>query len=365
MTLFSKCDKIKTLCADNNTIRKRFILSKYKELILKFKKKKVLVVGDIILDRYIQGNVTRISPEAPVPIVLEEEFSYKPGGAANVAHNLSVLGADVVQVGRIGNDFEGQLLKRDLKRKKIDVSGIVFDKSVPTITKTRIMAQHQQIVRIDREKIGAKLGKLATDKIFRFLEQHIKDVQGVIISDYGKGMVTPELVELIHSLAAKKKIPIIVDPKVEHFGCYKNVTCITPNLKEAENAIRNIKISEKDGGLLGLTNDKLKTIKEIEIAGAKLLKYLNLDSLLITLGERGMRLFEKGKKPYAIETKAQEVFDVTGAGDAVISIFTLALSAGATKRQAARLANYAAGVVVGHMGAVAVTPKEILEATKK
>ncbi len=337
----------------------------YKGIISKFKGKKILVVGDVILDRYISGTVSRISQEAPVPVVLEENFSYKPGGAANVAHNLAVLGAEVTQVGRIGNDFEGQLLKRDLKRKNIDISGIVFDKNAPTITKTRVIAQHQQVVRIDKEKVGAGLGKAATDKIFHFLKQHIAKANAVIISDYGKGMITPELVELVRACAAQNKIPVTVDPKVEHFGCYKNVTCITPNLKEAENAIRNIKISQKDGSLLDLTNDKLKTIKEIEVAGEKLLKYLDLDSLLITLGEHGMRLFEKGKKPYAIETKAREVFDVTGAGDAVISVFTLALTAGATKRQAAELSNYAAGVVVGKMGAVAVTQQEILEATKQ
>lgn len=340
-------------------------MSAYKSIISKFKKKRILIVGDIILDRYIQGQVTRISPEAPVPIVLEQDFSYKPGGAANVAHNLSVLGANAIQVGRIGNDFEGQLLKRDLKRKSIDISGIVFDKSVPTITKTRVIAQHQQVVRIDREKVGVKLGKVAAQKIFCFLEQHICKAHAVVISDYGKGMITSELVELIREEAAKQKIPVTVDPKVEHFGCYKNVTCITPNLKEAENAIRNIKISQKDGMLLDLTRDKLQTIKEIETAGKKLLDYLALDSLLITLGERGMRLFEKGKQPYAIETQAREVFDVTGAGDAVISVFTLALTAGATKRQAAELANYAAGVVVGHTGAVAVTPKELEQAIKE
>lgn len=336
----------------------------YQSIIAQFKKKRILVVGDIILDRYIAGVVSRISPEAPVPVVLEESFSYKPGGAANVAHNLAVLGADVVQVGRIGNDFEGQLLKRDLKRKKIDIGGIVFDKNSPTITKTRVIAQHQQVVRIDREKVDAKVSKAASDKIFQFLKMHIGKAHAVIISDYGKGMITPQLVEHVMNCAAKKKIPVTVDPKVEHFGCYKNVTCITPNLREAENAIRNIKINEKDGASLDLTNDRLRTIKEIEQAGEKLLKYLNLDSLLITLGERGMRLFEKGKKPYVIQTKAREVFDVTGAGDAVISVFTLALTAGATKRKAAELANYAAGVVVGHMGAVAVTPKEIIEATK-
>lgn len=339
-------------------------MAAFKSIISKFKNKKILVIGDVILDRYIQGSVSRISPEAPVPVVLEEAFSYQPGGAANVAHNLAVLGARVVQVGKIGHDFEGQLLKRGLKRKGIDISGIFVDRKAATITKTRVIAQHQQVVRIDREKPSVKSDKVVEKKIASFIEEHLKKTDAVIISDYGKGLISPEMVESVRDRALSYKTPITIDPKVEHFGCYKKMTCITPNLKEAENAIRNIKICEADAHDLGLTSDRLYSIKDVEKAGERLLRYLNLESLLITLGERGMRLFEKGKKPYAIETRAQEVFDVTGAGDAVISVFTLALTAGANKRQAAELANYAAGVVVGKMGAVAVSPEELLAATK-
>lgn len=339
-------------------------MSSYKAVISRFKNKKILVIGDVILDRYIQGSVSRISPEAPVPVVLEERSVYQPGGAANVAHNLAVLGAKAVQIGRIGNDFEGQLLKRALKNKNIAIDGIVLDKSVSTVTKTRVLAQHQQIVRIDKEVSGEDLRGPLLNKVKNFIQAKMEKADAVIISDYGKGMITPDLVSAITSTAVEKGIPVTVDPKVEHFRCYRNVTCITPNLKEAENAIRNIKIREDDGSSLGVKTDSLRTMKDIEDAGAKLLKYLNLDSLLITLGERGMRLFEKGKRPYAIDTMAREVFDVTGAGDAVISVFTLALTAGASKREAAELANYAAGVVVGKMGAVAVTPEEILEAVK-
>ena len=338
-------------------------MGSYIDIISGFKMKKILVVGDVILDRYIQGSVTRISPEAPVPIILEEKASYQPGGSANVAHNLAVLGAEVIQIGRIGNDFEGQLLKRSLKNKDIDISGIFVDRDVSTITKTRVIAQRQQVVRIDKEVVGADVQGQMLSKVKSFVQEKIKKADAVIISDYGKGMITPDLVAVITSAALQKGIPVTVDPKVEHFACYKGVTCITPNLKEAENAIRNIKISEDDGHILGLKNDKLKTFEEIEIAGERLLKYLNSESLLITLGEHGMRLFEKDRNPYAIETKAREVFDVTGAGDAVISVFTLALTAGATKCEAAELANYAAGVVVGKLGAVPVTPEEILQAT--
>jgi len=323
-----------------------------------------MVVGDVILDRYIQGSVSRISPEAPVPVVLEESFSYQPGGAANVAHNLAALGAKVTQVGKTGFDFEGQLLKRDLKRKGIDISGIFSDRKMATITKTRVIAQHQQVVRIDREKPVIRPDAALDKKVASFIEERLKKTDAVIVSDYGKGLITPKMVEAVRDRALAYKIPITVDPKVEHFACYRNVTCITPNLKEAENAIRNIKIREADAQELGLSSDRLYSMKDVERAGDRLLKYLNLESLLITLGERGMCLFEKGKAPYGIDTRAQEVYDVTGAGDAVISVFTLALTAGANKQKAAELANYAAGVVVGKMGAVAVSPEELSDAIK-
>jgi len=336
----------------------------FKSIISKFKKKNILVIGDIILDRYIQGNVSRISPEAPVPVVLEEKSFYTPGGAANVAHNLSSLGANVIQVGRIGNDFEGKLLKRELKRKSIDISGLFVDARVPTVTKTRVIAQHQQVVRIDKEKTKNAGDKKVAKKIFSFLKRQIKKVDAIIISDYGKGLITPDLVNLVCEIAAENNKIICVDPKVEHFGYYRNVTTITPNLKEAENAIKNIKITDNSSKSLGINVEKLEDDKNINLAGQELLKFLELKSLLITLGEKGMRLFEKGKKPVSIKTKAQEVFDVTGAGDAVISTFTLSLTSGATKRQAAELSNIAAGIVVGKMGAVAVTYDELLEKVK-
>ncbi|MBF0532325.1 MAG: D-glycero-beta-D-manno-heptose-7-phosphate kinase [Candidatus Omnitrophica bacterium] len=335
------------------------------KIIAKFAKKTVLVVGDVILDRYIQGHVSRISPEAPVPIVLEEKSFYLPGGAANVACNLAALGAKVVQIGKIGNDFEGKRLKLELKRRQIDVSGLLTDPNVPTITKTRVIAQHQQVVRIDREKVGAPVSAVIMERITGLTRKKIAEIDAVIISDYGKGLIIPELVRMILTTALSFRIPVTVDPKVEHFSSYKGATCITPNRKETENAIRNIKIQDPNGSKLGLLSDKLKTPEDVDRTGEKLLDYLKLDSLLITLGEQGMKLFEKGRKPYAIDTKAQEVFDVTGAGDAVISTFTLALAAGANKRQAAELANLAAGIVVGRMGAVAVTRAELTDALKR
>jgi D-beta-D-heptose 7-phosphate kinase/D-beta-D-heptose 1-phosphate adenosyltransferase len=336
----------------------------YKGIFSKFSRKNILVVGDIILDKYIQGSVSRISPEAPVPIVLENNSFCTPGGAANVALNLKGLGANASLVGRIGADAEGKVLKQQLNKKKLNTRGVFIDNRLPTIYKTRVIAQHQQVVRIDREEVGRPGKKEIFERIRRFIEKNIEAYDAVIISDYGKGLITPELVSLVCDLCRSKKKIITVDPKVEHFGYYQKVTAITPNLKEAENAIRNIKITSKSANELDIHTDKLGKNRDINLAGKKLLNYLALEALLITLGEHGMRLFEKGKTPVTIKTVAREVYDVTGAGDAVISAFTLSLAAGATKRQAAEIANYAGGIVVGKMGAVAVTRDELWQAIK-
>lgn len=337
-------------------------MSKYTQIFSKFSQKNILVVGDLILDKYIRGSVSRISPEAPVPIVLEKESFYTPGGAANVAKNLHGLGAKVTLVGRVGDDPEGQILLKQLKKEGLKTRSIFTDNKLPTICKTRVIAQDQQIVRIDREEIDGRGNREVLQKIFNFIEKNIAKFDAIIISDYGKGLVTPELVDIIRSKAIAKNKIITIDPKVENFSYYCNVTAITPNLKEAENAIRNIKITSKSGENLKIHKDRLLKDRDIDLAGSELLRYLNLDVLLITLGERGMRLFEKGKKPVAIATKVREVYDVSGAGDTVISTFTLSLTAGATKRQAAEIANYAGGIVVGKMGAVSVTKKELMNA---
>ena len=334
-------------------------------IISRFSKKNILVIGDIILDQYIQGSVSRISPEAPVPVVLEEKSFYTLGGAANVAHNLRGLTAKVSLVGRIGHDPQGQIIKRQLKNKRINTQGLFVDRTLPTVCKTRVIAQHQQVVRIDREKIQTTADKSIFPKIMNFVKRTIETYDAVIISDYGKGLITSELVNFVRDLALAKKKMITVDPKVEHFSYYRNVTAITPNLRETENAIHNIKITSPTAEKLGIRVERLQNNSHIILAGKELLKYLNLESLLITLGERGMRLFERGKKPIFITTKAKEVFDVSGAGDTVISTFTLSLTAGATKKEAADLANLAAGIVVGKMGAVAVTKQELLAAIKE
>lgn len=333
-----------------------------RHIIYSFPGKRVLVVGDVILDQYIQGSVDRISPEAPVPVVLQEGVSrFTLGGAANVANNLSALGAKVLLVGKVGRDHEEKILKRELRKRGVDISGLFSAPKSVTSLKTRIIAQHQQVVRVDREENGIIQEDLS-HKILSFVEKNLKNVDGIILSDYGKGVITKKLVRRVCSLAHQQKKIITIDPKVEHFNYYTKATCITPNRKETENAIRNIIITHEKGRTLKIKNDKLKTLKDVCVAGDEILSYLHLESLLITLGEHGMYLFEKKQEPFLIPTKAREVFDVTGAGDTVISVFTLSLIAGATKREAAILANYAAGVVVAKTGAVTVSPKEILQA---
>jgi D-beta-D-heptose 7-phosphate kinase/D-beta-D-heptose 1-phosphate adenosyltransferase len=297
-----------------------------------------------------------------VPVVLQEgEARFTLGGAANVANNLSTLGAKVFLAGKVGRDREEKILKRELRKRHVDITGLFSAPKSVTSLKTRIIAQHQQVVRVDREENGSIQEDL-NGKIFKFVERNLKDVDGVILSDYGKGVITKELARRVCFLARAQKKIIAIDPKVEHFNYYTKATCITPNRKETENAIRNIIITHEKGRTLKIKNDKLKTLKEVRFAGDEILRYLNLESLLITLGEHGMYLFEKDKEPFLIPTKAREVFDVTGAGDTVISVFTLSLIAGATKREAAMLANYAAGLVVAKTGAVTVTAREISQA---
>ena len=336
-------------------------MSKYNNIIRHFKGKRLLVIGDVVLDQYIKGSVSRISPEAPVPIVLQEDSFYTPGGAANVANNLASLGADVTLVSKIGDDIEGGILKSELLKRHIHTRGLFIDSNMDTIFKTRIIAQHQQIIRLDREKpTGTGLDLIKEGKILPYLRRHMKDFHTVIISDYGKGLIDSRLLAQLHELAFSHKLPVVVDPKLEDLREYGQVTCITPNKKEAETALKNI--SEETRKAFGIRSTKLDNKQDIEANGLGLLNFLGIESLLITLGEYGMYLFEHNKKPFPIPTMARQVFDVSGAGDTVISVFALCLAAGADKSQAAEIANYAAGIVIGKMGAVAVEMDELKHA---
>jgi D-beta-D-heptose 7-phosphate kinase/D-beta-D-heptose 1-phosphate adenosyltransferase len=319
-------------------------MNKFKKIISKFGKAKILVIGDLILDEFVWGSVSRISPEAPVPIVWVERESYMPGGASNVANNIRALEGNVHIAGVVGSDERAEKLLELLSGEAVTTEGIITDPSRPTTLKTRIIAGHQQVVRVDREKTDHLSGAVLKN-IIDYAKKTIPEVDAVIIEDYGKGVITPSLLkEIIKSAKQHKKI-ITVDPKEEHISYYKGVTSITPNNHEAS-SVSGIKIKDE---------------KTLQQAGKKLLKKLNCESILITRGENGMCLFEKSGRITNIPTAAQEVFDVSGAGDTVISVFTLALACGASLQDAARISNIAAGIVVGKVGVAVTNQKELLK----
>lgn len=319
------------------------------EVIRKFKKAKVLVIGDFILDRFVWGSVDRISPEAPVPVVNVHEESYMPGGSLNAANNVRTLGGTVYPCGVVGRDLEGRLLLKAMRREGIDTGGIVYDPSRPTSLKTRIIAHSQQVVRFDREN-GSDVSKQDCRSMIQFISSRIKTVDSVIIEDYGKGVIQPSLLKEILNLARKYKKPILIDPKEKHFSYYAGATAITPNRKEAFQAV---------------DEQSLKGEKTIDAVGKHLLKKLKLEAVLLTMGEDGMALYEKKGGITRIPTMAQEVYDVSGAGDTVIAAFSLALGAGATMKEAAVLANLSAGLVVAKLGTATVSAKELQKLIEK
>lgn len=327
---------------------KTFDLKTAGRIISGFGNAKVLVIGDLILDQFIWGDVSRISPEAPVPVVWVKRDSFMPGGASNVANNLKSLGATVHLVGVIGDDEHGAVLKGELEQKGIITKGIFLDVSRPTILKTRVVAQHQQVVRIDREKVGS-LSPEIVSRMTSYIERMLDEVDAVIIEDYGKGVITSKLLARIVPIARRKRKILSVDPKEEHFNYYKGATVITPNNHEASRAV----------------GFEIKDSKTLERAGRRLISKLACKIALVTLGENGMAVFRKNKPMKQIPTVAQEVFDVSGAGDTVIATYTLSLTAGADPIQAAFVSNYAAGIVVGKIGIAVVTPTELLKRIKE
>ena len=320
------------------------VTKRLKEILKHFAGQEIIVVGDIMLDHFIKGSVSRISPEAPVPVVAVNNEFYVAGGAGNVAVNLAALGAKPVMISVIGPDLGGEMLKEILQSKGIATYGIAEDKDRPTTQKIRVMAEQQQIVRFDRESKKTISREIAAVCMKNF-ERAVQTAKGVILSDYGKGMLSDQNIKTIIAKCRKRKIPVCVDPKIDNFKKYKHITCMTPNTKEAwEGAGESPKAGEQ--AIINLGN--------------KILKMLNADSVLITRSADGMSLFEKGKKlPTTIPTMAREVYDVTGAGDTVISVLTLGLAAGASLPEAAVLSNYAAGIVVGKSGTATATRKEI------
>ncbi|HEY3401328.1 MAG TPA: D-glycero-beta-D-manno-heptose-7-phosphate kinase [Geothrix sp.] len=308
--------------------------------------RKVAVLGDVMLDEYLFGEVSRISPEAPVPIVRVVREQAVLGGAANVAANLKALGAEPLLIGTLQKDVAGDRLLGLLGRLGISISGLVLDASRPTIIKTRVIGQQQQMLRIDREESGQPEPAVVMGLQDR-LERALGEASALIVSDYAKGVVNGPVMDAVRSLCAKKGLPWIVDPKPSHKALYRGATLMTPNTKETAE----------------LAQRPAKSDPEVAEAGRAILAELGLQGLLVTRSERGMALFAPDgdhAAPWMVPTEAREVFDVSGAGDTVIAAFSAAIAAGADWREAAMLANAAAGVVVAKVGTATVTPAELL-----
>jgi D-beta-D-heptose 7-phosphate kinase/D-beta-D-heptose 1-phosphate adenosyltransferase len=303
------------------------------------------VFGDLMLDRYLWGRVERISPEAPVPVVVIERETFSLGGAANVAHNLASLGARPRLVGLTGGDASGARVRSEIAGRGVDAGSLVADPRRRTTVKTRVLAHQQQVVRTDEEDTDDAAGEVES-ALVAALERELPEAEVVIVSDYGKGAITARTLERCLALARARRIPVAVDPKETHFFSYRGVAVLTPNVHEA-------------GRAYGQT---LKSGALIQEAGWSLRERLDADALLITRGADGMSLFERGGIDTHLPTVAREVFDVTGAGDTVVSAYALALASGASHPLAAMIANHAAGLVIRHAGAAVTTREELMAA---
>jgi D-beta-D-heptose 7-phosphate kinase/D-beta-D-heptose 1-phosphate adenosyltransferase len=312
------------------------------QLISSFAGKRILVLGDMMLDEFIWGKVRRISPEAPVPVVEVARETYHLGGAGNVAANISALGAKPVPVGLVGDDTAAQRLSKLFADQGIETSGLVAEPGRPTTVKTRIVAHHQQIVRADREN-RSPLSEERNNSLLAAFLNSLPTCGAVIVSDYDKGVVNRQLLSRALPAAEKAGIPVLLDPKVYQADYYRPITLITPNQREAEL----------------MTGISIESNQQLEQAGRQLLEKFQCPYALITRGEEGMSLFSRSGSHH-LPTFAREVFDVSGAGDTVIGTLALAIAAGATMEESAILANHAAGLVVGKVGTATVTPTELL-----
>jgi len=329
--------------------RQTIDVEKLLSYIDQFSLQKVSVLGDIILDEYTWGTVERVSPEAPIVVVQVERENFKLGGAANVAQNLKELGADVTLFGVIGDDEAGILLSRIIEETGISGVGLVKDNSRPTTRKTRIVAHGQQVVRVDRESQDP-----ISDDIERRLYDGLSDttprMNSIVISDYKKGVITPHLGKTLTSLKERGitgmgKIPVVVDPKGKNYDWYRGASCVKPNRKEAAE----------------VSNIKIKSPEDAVLAAGSIRDAHDFECVMVTLGEMGLVVVEKDKEPFQLDTIAQEVFDVSGAGDTVSAVFSLALAVGASPIEASILANCAAARVIREVGTAAVDANELKE----
>lgn len=326
-------------------MNKRIVKKKALEIIANFPRSGVLVVGDVMVDHFIWGKVSRISPEAPVPVVDVQKDSVMLGGCANVLNTIYAMGGRVFVAGVIGADDIGKGLVKQLREREIDTAGIIIEKGRPTTLKTRVVAHGQQVVRFDHES-RKPIPQTSCDKILAYVKSLRDKIGAIVISDYGKGVVSRELIDGIKSMTRDSKIFLCVDPKQSDFSIYAGVHVITPNHHEAQRA----------AGMEIATGDDLLNI------GETLLTKYDFQALLVTRGEEGMSLFERGRKIGLTHFPAQakEVYDVTGAGDTVIGVLALSLAAQANLKEATSLANHAAGIVVGKVGTSTVSREELI-----
>jgi D-beta-D-heptose 7-phosphate kinase/D-beta-D-heptose 1-phosphate adenosyltransferase len=321
-----------------------------REVVRRIQNVAVVVLGDIMLDEFVWGDVTRISPEAPVPVVEVRRESAHLGGAANVLANLVALGARARLVGVVGDDVAGQRLRTELREASPAQTDemIVIDRSRPSTVKTRIIAHNQTVVRADRER-SAPVDAQTEDRIIGVLRREIKEASALLVSDYDKGAVTPRILNEILTLAYGRGIPVLIDPKIRNFDAYRPATLITPNHHEA----------------LRLTGTEEDTDEGLKRAAQLIRERTGCDSVLITRGPGGMMLMEGQQEPVYVATAAREVYDVTGAGDTVIATLAASLAAGASMLEAAILANHAAGIVVGKVGTATASASELTEAIQQ
>ncbi len=313
--------------------------------IERFPTLRVLTVGDLMLDRFIWGEVSRISPEAPVPVVEVVDETQLLGGCANVAHNVRALGAHVLVSGVVGKDAAGKSLAFLFQGMGLSTEGLIVEPHRRTTAKTRIIAQNQQVARLDREDRGP-IQPDSEQKILSLIRKNLAEAHCIVISDYAKGVITPLLMDGLRSLALEFGVPVMVDPKVEHADLYRGATVITPNHHEA----------------FQMAHLPIKDRNTLVSTGRLLMEKIGCEYLLITRGEDGMTLFDRDGSIDHIPTVARRVFDVTGAGDTVIATLSLAMAAGLKPKEAAVLANAAAGIVVGEVGTSVVTARQLIHA---
>jgi len=318
-------------------------LAALRAVVARFAGRRIVVWGDLMLDRYFWGRVDRISPEAPVPVVEIERETFSLGGAGNVAANLRALGGEAVPVGVLGADADGDQLLQGFASRGIETSRVVRDSGRPTTVKTRIIAHSQQVVRADREARAHLEGPVG-GAVRRGLEEEIARADGLIVSDYGKGVITAPGIQVALESAFRRGIHVSVDPKESHIDDYRGVSILTPNQHEA-------------GGVMGRRVVDEASLLEV---GWGLLRRVQSKAVLVTRGPGGMSLFEEGGRYTHLPTVAREVFDVTGAGDTVVSVVALALAAGADFPSACFLANHAAGIVIREIGTASCNPDELL-----